>query len=363
MQKNLESQSFLLLLVLVSLAFFWVLYPFFGPIFWAAAISIIFFPVQKRLHQKWPGRRNTHAFLTLTVCLIVVVIPVIFTLSSVVSQIVDFYQKVDDGEIKLKPYLEKVQSAFPLLENWLQRFDMSFEDIKQRLSEGAMATGKIVAQHSLRVGQNTFGFALDIGIMLYVAFFFLRDGEQILQLLYRALPLGDAKEELLFRKFAEVTRATVKGNIVVAVVQGSIGGIAFAVLGIPAALLWGVIMACASLLPAIGAGIIWAPVAIYLLATGSYVEGIALILVGVLVIGLVDNILRPILVGRDTKLPDYLVLLSTLGGIVLFGINGFVIGPLIAAMFVAFWGIFIREFQNDDLVSDPNSEEMTDGDS
>lgn len=347
MYKKIENQSFLALLILVSLAFFWVLKPFFGPIFWAIAIAIIFAPVQNWLTCKMPSRRNTNAALTLLICLVIVVIPVIFTVTSVVGQIADFYRMVESGKVDLGKYLQKIQDGFPTLQNWLARFGVDIDSLKQGAASGAMATGKFVAQHSLSIGQNAFGFALATGVMLYVAFFFLRDGDKIIGLLYRALPLGDERENLLFTKFAEVTRATVKGNIVVAIVQGSIGGIAFAALGIGGALLWGVVMAIASLLPAVGASLIWIPVAIYLFATGAIIKAIILVLIGAVGIGLIDNILRPILVGRDTKLPDYLVLLSTLGGLVLFGINGFVVGPLIAALFIAFWGIFIREFQEE----------------
>ena len=135
-------------------------------------------------------------------------------------------------------------------------------------------------------------------------------------------------------------RATVKGNIAVAVTQGALGGVIFWILGIQGALLWAVLMAFLSLLPAVGAGLIWLPVAIYFLATGNIWQGVILVAFGVLVIGLVDNVLRPLLVGKDTKMPDYVVLISTLGGLSLFGINGFVIGPLIAAMFIATWALF-----------------------
>ena len=144
----------------------------------------------------------------------------------------------------------------------------------------------------------------------------------------------------LFAKFTTVVRATVKGNIAVAAMQGALGGAIFSFLDIQGALLWGFVMAFLSLLPAVGAGLIWAPVAIYFLLTGSLWQGITLIAFGVLVIGLVDNVLRPILVGKDTQIPDYVVLISTLGGMVLFGLNGFVIGPVIAAIFIAAWDLF-----------------------
>jgi predicted PurR-regulated permease PerM len=140
--------------------------------------------------------------------------------------------------------------------------------------------------------------------------------------------------------FTTVIRATVKGNVVMAIVQGALGGLIFWFLGVHASVLWAVVMAFLSLLPAVGSALVWVPVAIYFLVTGATWQGIVLIAYGVLVIGMVDNVLRPILVGKDTKMPDYVVLISTLGGMAIFGLNGFVIGPVIAAMFMAVWEIF-----------------------
>ena len=140
-------------------------------------------------------------------------------------------------------------------------------------------------------------------------------------------------------KFTTVIRATIKGNLLVAAIQGALGGVAFWFLDVSGALLWAVVMALLSMLPAVGAGLVWVPVAIYFLVAGSIWQCVALVAWGVLVIGLVDNVLRPILVGRDTRMPDYVVLVSTLGGMSVFGINGFVLGPAIAAMFMAVWHI------------------------
>jgi predicted PurR-regulated permease PerM len=155
-----------------------------------------------------------------------------------------------------------------------------------------------------------------------------------------AVPLEADRKSALFTRFADVVRATVKGGVLVAMAQGALGGLAFWFLGVHAPILWAVLMAFLSLLPAIGAGLVWIPVAIYFLATGAIWQGLGLIAYGVLVIGLVDNLLRPFLVGKGTKLPDYVVLISTLGGIEVFGLNGFVIGPLIAAIFMVSWEIF-----------------------
>ncbi|MEX2129841.1 MAG: AI-2E family transporter, partial [Pseudohongiellaceae bacterium] len=179
--------------------------------------------------------------------------------------------------------------------------------------------------------------------MLYLTFFLLRDGEKIIGWMREALPLDSERKQLLLDKFVEVTRATIKGNIVVAAIQGALGGLIFSILGLPAPILWAVVMAFLSLIPAVGAAIVWVPVAIYLYSTGAWIAASILLAYGALIIGLADNLLRPMLVGRDTKLPDYMVLFSTLGGLALMGINGFVIGPMLAALFLTFWSSFVRE--------------------
>ncbi|HEX9878078.1 MAG TPA: AI-2E family transporter [Gammaproteobacteria bacterium] len=336
--------SFISLLVLVTLLFLYLLRPFFGPIFWACAIGVLFSPLYQRWLDILGHRPNIAALLTLAVCVVIAVVPTLFVVVSFFREGADLYQALESGEIDFGVYIDRIRQAFPALQDLLERLSIDTATLREQLSGAAIAASRYVAQHALQIGQGTVQFFLALGLMLYVAFFMLRDGPRLVRLLIRALPLGDDRERQLFNKFAEVTRATVKGNLVVAAVQGTLGGVIFWLLGIPGAFLWGVVMTLLSLIPLVGAGLIWAPVAVYLFAVGDWGQGLILTVFGVGVIGVVDNILRPILVGRDTKLPDYIVLLSTLGGFVLFGINGFVIGPLIAALFVAFWEIFIRDF-------------------
>ena len=361
MQEKLETRTFLLFLLIVSVGFLLILKPFFGTIFWACAITVIFYPLQQRLIKLLNGRTNTSALLTLTACILIVVLPVTFLISSVIAEGANVYDKLESGEINPAQYIEQVRTAFPAVQQTLERVGLDVAKIKEGALSVTMSSGKWLAQNALNIGQNTFKLLLNICLMLYLTFFLLRDGNYLLELLIRALPLGDARERMLFAKFGEVTRATIKGNLVIAIIQGTLGGLIFWVLGIPGALLWGVVMAVLSLIPAVGPAIVWAPVALYLFATGDNVKAIILIAFGAGVIGLVDNILRPILVGRDTKLPDYIVLLSTLGGLGLFGINGFVIGPLVAALFIAFWGIFMREVHV--FAPDPVEQDQPDGES
>ncbi|MBQ0833712.1 AI-2E family transporter [Marinobacter sp.] len=347
MYAKLETRTFLAMLVGVSLAFVLLMKPFFGPIFWAIAIALIFHPFQIFLVRRLGDRPNVNALITLTVCMLIVVIPVLVLVTSLVAEGLGIYQQIQDGQIKPGEYIDQVNQSFPAIQSSLAQFDISFGEIRDRVVSLFVGGSQFLAKQALGVGQNTFQFFLGLALMVYLAFFLLRDGSKLVDLLIRALPLGDERERLLFAKFAEVTRATVKGNLLIAIIQGALGGIIFWILGIGGALLWGVVMAIFSLLPAVGAALVWVPAAIYLAAVGDAAQALVLTAFGVVVIGLADNLLRPILVGRDTKLPDYIVLLSTLGGIAMFGINGFVMGPLVAALFMAFWGIFIREFSED----------------
>lgn len=348
MQQKLENRAFLYLLLGVTILFGVLLKPFWGAIFWAAAVTVIFFPLQRRLLARIGRQRRTlAALITLLCCVLVVVLPVLLITLQVVQESINLYQAIQEGDISPGNYLDQIRTAFPVIPETLESLGIDMESTRQRLSDFVVTASQFLAQEALTVGQSTVSFILNLALMLYLTFFLLRDGNQLITLMVKALPLGDEREYRMFTKFAEVTRATVKGNLLVAIVQGALGGVIFWILGLPAAILWGVLMAVLSLIPAVGAALVWIPAAIYLFAIGSWVAGTALVLFGVLVIGLADNILRPILVGRDTKLPDYLVLFSTLGGIALMGINGFVIGPLIAALFLTFWDIFMTEFNHE----------------
>lgn len=348
--KSLERWTFLILLLLVTLVFFFLMKPFFGPVFWAVALALIFHPLRQKIEYYLGPKPNLVAFLTLLVSLFIVVIPVIALVSSLISEGTAFYEKIQEGEFRPGEYLDRINESFPAIGSLLARFDLSFSDIGSRLTSALTGAGQFLAKQALDIGQNTFRFFLNLMLMIYLAFFLLRDGTRLVELLAQAIPLGEDRERLLFTKFAEVTRATVKGNLLIAIIQGALGGLIFWVLGLSGPVLWGVVMAVFSLLPAIGASLVWVPAAIYLAAVGDVVPAVILTLFGAIVIGLADNLLRPILVGRDTRLPDYVILLSTLGGLIMFGINGFVMGPLVAALFMAFWGIFIREFAEEQPV-------------
>lgn len=349
--SSLYLRSFLLLLVLVSLAFFWILLPFYGAIFWGTTLAILFTPINRRLLARLKGRRNLAAFITLLLIILIVIIPVTLISGSLIQEGISVYKRMDSGEFNLGAYFAQVVDALPpIVHDTLTRFGLSDAfSIREKLSAGALQGSKFIATQAVNIGQNTFGFLVGMAVMLYLVFFLIRDGSKLAAKSRQVIPLSSEHQQLLTLKFTTVVRATVKGNIVVALIQGALGGIIFWLLGIQGALLWAVIMAILSLLPAVGASLIWGPVAIYFLATGAIWQGVVLTIFGILVIGVVDNLLRPLLVGKDTKLPDYVILISTLGGLSVFGLNGFVIGPLIAALFMSCWDLLpsaVRSSQN-----------------
>lgn len=341
----LRRAAFLLLLALVTVAFFWIISPFFGAVFWAMVLALMFMPVHRRLCARLRGRDTLAALGTLLFCMVIVVVPMIFVVGAMVDEATSFTQRLRTGEFNPRTYFEQIQNALPgWLRDLLGRFGLfNAQDVVDKLTAAVVQGGQALTTRALAIGQNTLMLLVDLGIMLYLLFFFLRDGRDLAQTIRRAVPMQRQHTDFLLSKFATVVRATVKGTVVVALVQGMLGGVAFAFLGIHGAVLWGVVMSVLSLLPAIGAALVWAPVAIYLIATGSMIEGLGLAAWGAGVMGMVDNLLRPILVGKETKLPDYLVLLSTIGGLSIFGVNGFLIGPAIAALFVATWALFSHE--------------------
>ncbi|MBX9716028.1 MAG: AI-2E family transporter [Burkholderiaceae bacterium] len=339
----LANKAFLFALAVVTLAFGWILWPFFGALFWGVVLAILFAPLHRRFLARLKGRPSLAALATLAVIVLIVLLPLALLTASLVREGAGVYERMQSGELDFGRYFDQVMAALP---HWvterMNQFGLDNVDaLKQKLSSAISQGTSLIATQALNIGQNTFGFIVNFFITVYLVFFLLRDGASLGARINAAIPLDEQDKRELRLKFTTVIRAAVKGNVLVAIAQGALGGLAFWFLGVNGALLWAVIMAFLSLLPAVGAGLVWLPVAVYFLVTGAVWQGLGLVAYGVLVIGMVDNVLRQILVGKDTKMPDYVVLISTLGGMAVFGLNGFVIGPVIAAMFMAVWDIWI----------------------
>lgn len=336
-----EKRALLLLLVAVTLALAYILYPFYAAILWGTIIAVLSAPVYRRLLPHLHRQPNLAALTTLLTVMLIVILPLALLATALAREAALLYQRLQSGELNPALYFHGIYDALPgWIRSVLERFGLADFDALQRRTTALLAQGsQYIATQTLSMGQYSFEFVVSLFITLYLAFFLIRDGESVVLTLRNAIPLAPAHKKELLDKFSTVIRATIKGSLLVAIVQGALGGIGFWFLGVGGALLWAVLMAFLSLLPAIGAALVWLPVALYFLATGALWQGFSLIVYGLLVIGLIDNLLRPILVGKDTGMPDYIVMITTVGGMAVFGIHGFVLGPTIAAMFIAVWHI------------------------
>ena len=355
--RKLETFTFLAFVLLATGAFFWVIRPFFSPLFWAAVFALLFRRMHSYLLRVFRGRRAAAALVATMATVVFVVLPVAAVLTALTRQGLLLYQGLASGEISVQGPIDLIERWLPPVAGLLERYGVDAEQLRVSVQEVAARITGSVAGWALTAGQNVLLIALLSGLMLYLLFFFFRDGDAIVESVMRVLPLGEDRKQRLLRKFAEVARATVKGTLIIAVVQGVLGALLFAVAGIRTAVFWGAVMAVLSLLPAVGAGLVWLPAGIILLAGGHVWQGLLVVLGGVFVIGLVDNVLRPIVVGRDTRTPDYLILLSTLGGIAAFGMAGFIAGPVIAALFLVVWDMFGEEYAGKTLLAEPSRAE------
>jgi predicted PurR-regulated permease PerM len=339
--RGLETEDigFAVLVVVITLAFAYLLAPYFGAVLWGVVAAIMFQPLTAKLTQRLNGRKNLATSIVLFGLVALFVVPTILLGISIVNEATTLYGKVSSGQIDFGRIFQQVLNALPdRLRNLIDEYGLTdFDAIRRQFGSSITSGLQTVAGRALTFGQGALSFVAALGVMLYLSYFLLRDGQRYGDMVRTSLPLHAGTRDALIENFLLVVRATMRGTVVVAVVQGVLGGVLFSLLGIEGALIWGVLMGFFSLLPAVGTAIIWVPAAIYLFAAGDTVKASIVVFCGVFVIGMVDNVLRPILVGRDTRLPDFVVLIATLAGLELFGLNGFIIGPVIAALFIAVW--------------------------
>lgn len=342
---NIHRICFYLLLTLITLAFAAIVAPFYSAILWALVFAIVFRPLHFRIAKLLRNHSNIAAGFSVAGCVLLVIVPGLAVIGSLLTEGGKLYARIKSGSLDLQPLAEELEDKLPaFVTNWLQQLDLaSFKELFTSMSAGLIDGGSFFASRALSLGQNTFGIAISAGVMLYLLFFFLRDGRALAHTVRHAIPLSEEHTRKFADKFTAVVKATVRGSVIIAMVQASIGGLAFWLLGLQPALLWAVLMFFLSLLPVLGTAIVWIPAAVYLALSGLWMKAVVLVVVGLLAIGLVDNLLRPRLVSKETSMPDYVVLLSTLGGLSVLGANGLLIGPLIAALFISAWTIFADE--------------------
>jgi len=340
MQTTTSSKAFLLLLVAtITLTFLSMIKAFIMAVLLAGIFSSLAHPVYRRINHWFGGHRSAASIVTLVMIVLVIILPLGFMLGMVTGEAIKVGESVS-------PWVQDKLSHPDEVIVWLQgipyyeKIAPYEDDILTRAGQAVSVLSKFLINNLSHATTGTVHFLFMLMIMLYSMYFFLMDGGKLIDLILYYLPLEDREERRLLDKFSSVTRATLKGTAVIGALQGGLAGLAFAVVGIPSAVFWGTLMVVLSVIPGIGTGLIWVPAVAILIAGGNLAKGIGLALFCGLIVGSIDNVVRPRLVGKDTQMPDLLIMLGTLGGIMMFGVLGLILGPIVAALFVTVWEIY-----------------------
>jgi predicted PurR-regulated permease PerM len=338
-------QAFLLFLVAgISLLFVLVIRPFLLAVLLAAVFAGLAHPPYRWMLRRLRGRRALAALLVIVVLLLGVAVPLAGFLTMVASESVQVSQGAGEwfrDQAGRLADLRNFVSRIPFADRVLPEG----EQLAEQFRELAGRAGPALMGNLAAATRGTLNFFLQLFVLLYAMFFFLKDGPDILQTILSYIPLGTTEKEEMLERFVSVTRATIKGSLLIGAIQGAAAGLAFWFVGVPGAAFWGTVMAVLSVIPAVGAALVWIPAVVYLFLIERVGAGIGLLVWCALVVSTVDNFLRPRLIGHDARMSDLLTLLSTLGGIFLFGAVGFIVGPIVAALFVTIWHIYGRTFR------------------
>ena len=338
-------RSFLLVVVAgISILFLLMIRGFLMTLLVAAIIAGLLYPVYRWMLRLVRGRSTLASVLTLLLAVVAIFGPLATLAGIVVQQGISLTENV--GQM-IKPYIDdpELLSSHLALFPWADRIEPMLPQIAERGVQIVSSLGKFLVRQVSAATSGTVVFLFQFAIMLYALYFFFKNGDRYVRTILSYLPFSDEDNTRLLARFASVTKATVKGTLLIGIIQGTINGIAFWLVGLPAPAFWGVVMIVLSVVPAVGGALVWVPAAVLLALTGRYVQAVVLTVICGAVSGSIDNLLRPRLVGRDTQMPDLLVLISTLGGIGFFGAGGFIVGPLVAAFFITLWQILAELYR------------------
>ncbi len=353
---DLQQGSFLLILAVVTLMMAVIVWPFAQPLLWAALAAIMFQPLYAQMLRKTSGKRNLAATLSLLIIFCAVLVPALYIGTLVVEEALALITALQQNPIDLAAQYDRVYAMLPA---FAQKAidDSGWADLamaQTRLQELLRESSGVIASQAVSIGGGALSFVLSFTIALYVMFFLLRDGERIGQIVLKTAPVERSIADRLAERFLGIVRATIKGTGVVGLAQGTVGGIMLALVGVPSPLLLGVLMVILAIIPVVGTALVWGPAGVWLLATGQIWQGLFVLVFGFVVISSIDNVLRPILVGRETGIPDWIILITTLGGISLAGFSGIVIGPLVGGLFLACWSILQEQREREEQGQAPS---------
>ncbi|MBK0327961.1 AI-2E family transporter [Rhodobacteraceae bacterium F11138] len=327
-------------MVLATIGMLVVLSPFWAAIFWAVVLAILFWPLRQWLVNQWPGRTTFASALILVGIIIFILLPSFLIAGLIADGAAAIVAQVQSGAFKPAEILETLPTRFPRLADWLPRWGFDINEIRSIVGQGFVSAGQFAVANIAVIGQSASAFLFHVFLALYILFALLQSGDRIYRSVFDSFPVSRHNKEKFFAAFSDMAVATIKGMLSVGIVQAILGGLIFWVLNIPSPIFWGALMGLLSVVPPFGAGFIWAPAGIVMMLNGNIQSGLILLAFGAGVISMSDNVVRPIVVGRASSVPGYLVLTTTLGGLAVFGLTGLVLGPVIASLFLSVWQLF-----------------------
>ena len=345
--KNLNTYFFIIIFAILSGLTYLIFKPFFTAILIAAILAVLFHPTYTKLLNITKNRETLTSILTCLLVFFIIILPLGFVVSLITSEVISASQAALNPESniypKVLPILEEL-SQIPIIDNFIQDPKSLLND--ERITNAASQIGQTSIKYATSISQSIASTIGMIIIMFFSLFYFLIDGKTIIKKFMELSPLANKYENIIFQKFTSISRATIKGTIALGLIQGLIGGFSFLVAGIPSVALWTIIMIFLSIIPLVGAPVIMLPASLIMFITGNIGTGIFLLIATAIVSG-ADNILRPKLVGKDIQMHSLLIFFATIGGISAFGIFGFIIGPIVVAIFLTILDIYELEFKND----------------
>ena len=343
-KKQMFSWFFIAIFLLLIYLFYQILSPFLLALFWGSIITLTLYPLHVRLTKLLRNRKNISALIMTVVATFVVILPLAFISATVAIDMFDIYQSVTDNvEVsELKSELEKLKGLIPVtvLEELEKKLRIGELNIHQMAVKGLGSVSGYVINEIQNAAANLTGLLMNFGIMIFALFFFFRDGDTMLERIKSLIPMKDDQIDAIFEKFHDALNAVILGVMVTAAIEGILQGLFFWIVGISYSVLGGVLTFVFALIPVAGAVIVWLPVGLYLVFTGSLYLGIGVLVFGGLVVSSVDNFLKPMIIGGKIKLSTLLLVLTIFGSLAIFGFTGIFLGPIFLAIFMTFIDIY-----------------------
>jgi predicted PurR-regulated permease PerM len=333
-----QTVLFFAIMLIVTIAFFYIMKPFVYAVFWAVVLAGLFMPVYKKVQKKLHRPTVSAAIVLILICLIFI-LPFVFIASLLLKESMDIYQGLSKDNSQINVYVQKL-AALIKHNPYTDSLHLDDAALTEKITELSKSVTGYIFENLKSFTQNTLQFIVQLGVMLYALFYFIRDGQKFLNSILRFLPLGQGRDRILLGHFRKTANSTLKVTLIIGGIQGILGGLLFLFTGIQGAILWGVVMIITAVIPVVGCALVWAPAGVFMMIAGHFWTGILILAFGALVISMVDHFLRPILLGKDVSMHPLFIFLSTMGGIIVFGFTGFIIGPIIMSLAMAVWQMY-----------------------